>query len=861
MEAVEHAKGPTTLDHIRNTWEFANLAQYIFTFGRAVKIDENLDIEDLEMECLKHQSTVLPEIGLALLKFVSSHRGLTPEIFDEYTRRQYVAKAPERNPFGVEEEPAHFNEFDIFTKLRVLQQLTVWTMGNPDRIRERMEEQKDSEQTIWRIEPFGWDSDDRTYFVLDDNRLYRRTDPPPPPRPAARPKKNSKKAKAAARASKRRKFSEPMESEAEPMSDADAEEHAADDGSRGFGGMKWECIAVTLDDFNTFLSSIEKSRDPNEKILRKRVVDDLLPLLEKQEEARKRKTAQKERELLNLEKLAGAKRSSRIAGRMEHQKQEEEAREAERKHQADLWMAKKEQEKWNKLEKERESRMMTREQRLKEREARRILHEEELANLSEDGKKIDNGIGRLSERHLKAEIEKKKQALEELGEEEEDWIFDCICGAYGQIDDGTHSIACEKCNIWQHSKCVGVSEAEADREDFHFTCTTCQRRAADAERAKTQPPIKIKINRPGSSSSPPTPKQGTTPAVILPALANGAAHTHKNPQTTPPKASDGEKPPIRPMQKITPHMATWQTGQAHSLQGPHHPPSQSSAASTIQQSNGHQMSPQHVSYGSSGASMATPGQGLPPTGHPKHQANQGNTGTITSPQHAAPRPSSAHAFSSPQPNSPTILPPPPQSHPYTFINGNGPRYSNGAQNQHSTSTHHRQGSSELSTGPYGAPVSGATSEQHPRSDEKHRRTSINLSSPLVGAPVLAPPVEIKPAGNLSSSSPGPQKTPDMHTWQPLKSSPPQTLASPSRTLPGQQRQDSSPSSALPLAASGMSPTKHSPPRPTASNGNMITTRPSILPPVATLSPSHPTQNLSPPVKSSPNGHSQALPPT
>jgi hypothetical protein len=29
------------------------------------------------MECLKHHSTVLPEIGLALLKFVSSHRGLT----------------------------------------------------------------------------------------------------------------------------------------------------------------------------------------------------------------------------------------------------------------------------------------------------------------------------------------------------------------------------------------------------------------------------------------------------------------------------------------------------------------------------------------------------------------------------------------------------------------------------------------------------------------------------------------------------------------------------------------------------------------------------------------------------------------
>jgi hypothetical protein len=85
------------------------------------------------MECMKNHSTVLADIGLALLKFVSSHRGLTfvspsllffhadltddsPEIFDEYTRRQYMAKAPQRNPFGTEEEPAKFMDFDSFTK-------------------------------------------------------------------------------------------------------------------------------------------------------------------------------------------------------------------------------------------------------------------------------------------------------------------------------------------------------------------------------------------------------------------------------------------------------------------------------------------------------------------------------------------------------------------------------------------------------------------------------------------------------------------------------------------------------------------------------------------------------------------------
>lgn len=101
MEAVEPPREKSLLERIRNMWEFSNLAQWIFFFGSAVKIDENLDIEvsscswaqdtstldmtpstnavlqDLEMECLKTHSTVLAEIGLALLKFVSSHRGLT----------------------------------------------------------------------------------------------------------------------------------------------------------------------------------------------------------------------------------------------------------------------------------------------------------------------------------------------------------------------------------------------------------------------------------------------------------------------------------------------------------------------------------------------------------------------------------------------------------------------------------------------------------------------------------------------------------------------------------------------------------------------------------------------------------------
>ena len=70
--------------------------------------------------------------------------------FDEYTRRQYNAKAPHLpNPFGQDEVPNRFLDFDVFLKLRVLHQLSVWTFWNPDRIREKMPEQRENDQTTW----------------------------------------------------------------------------------------------------------------------------------------------------------------------------------------------------------------------------------------------------------------------------------------------------------------------------------------------------------------------------------------------------------------------------------------------------------------------------------------------------------------------------------------------------------------------------------------------------------------------------------------------------------------------------------------------------------------------------------------
>ncbi|KAI4615999.1 hypothetical protein J4E90_006003 [Alternaria incomplexa] len=494
MEAEAPVEEPSTLQKLRNMWQFANLAQYISLFGDAVKIDKDFDIEELESECLQPQpSDKLAQIGLALLKHVSSHKGLTPEIFDEYTRRQYVAKAPARNPFGEEEEPNKFHDFDVFTKIRVLQQLSVWTLNNPNTIREKIGA-TDSEQTLWRMEPTGWDSQERSLFVLDDNRMYRMTDPPPPPEPTKAKAKSKPKPKKSrgSRASKRQKASTPEPEEAEEEEQA-TEEQQPQEIDDGLGGKKWECICVTLEDYQEYMSSIRKSRDPNEKVLYKRLQEDVMPVMEGLAEEQAKKQARKMKELENMQKLATAKRSSRISSRLEKQKEVEEAEAAERKRQEELAMAKAEQEKQKKMEEAQDSRRMTREQRLKERETAKILKEEELRKLHENEQKLASNNARLSERHLKAMMKKHESDLKRLNEEE-DWFFDCEkCGTYGSnLNDNTPQISCEKCNVWQHMKCHDITEEQADDSKFTFVCTACKRKEGEADEPKL-PSLKLRL--------------------------------------------------------------------------------------------------------------------------------------------------------------------------------------------------------------------------------------------------------------------------------------------------------------------------------------------------------------------------------
>jgi hypothetical protein len=357
--------------------------------------------------------------------------------------------------------------------------------------------------------------DDCQYYLLDDNRLYRRTDPPIPPPEPPKPKSTSKKAQAAKRKSKRRKVESETPEVEEPegvegdtvITGVEAQEEASSADIDTFGGFKWECVAITLADYQEFCEARKsKKTDVNDQELRKRLLEEVMPTIEAAEDRQKRKMERRERELLALEKMAHAKRSSRIAGKIEREKQEQEAAEAERKRLVDLQAARRDRDRQDKMDQDRQSRMMTRDQRIKEREYKRILAEEELVKAAEEEKQIAEGRARGSSRQLKERVARHKQELEEL-DAEEDWHFDCSgCGKHGKnLDDGSHSVACEKCNVWQHSKCLNISKAAADKDNFHFICNDCKQKEQQKDNPIT---LKFKVT---PSPAPPSPARPTQP--------------------------------------------------------------------------------------------------------------------------------------------------------------------------------------------------------------------------------------------------------------------------------------------------------------------------------------------------------------
>lgn len=476
--------------------------------------------------------------------------------------------------------------------------------------------------------------------------------------------------------------------------------------------------------------------------------------------------------------------------------------------------------------------MKTREQRLKEREVRRILHEEELQRLEENSKNVDNPDSRISERQLKSEMERRQKELERLAEEEDEWIFDCaVCGMHGEnLDDGTHSIACEKCNIWQHSKCHGIKVEEAESDDFHFVCTDCKRKEDDAKRPKIPP---LRLHR--HSNSPQA--ERLVPAETRPA-SNGHHH-----------GANGT-----PQPGIHMHNGAYQSPRP---------------GSSYQLMNGPALSPQGQSPGPPGYSHFVPpqvgvpqqawhGSGLPPPQRPV-SAGYGSSPPVV------PRPSTGHSAS----------PPPFQLHQQAHASAV-------ASSNMSQSYGQPQYPSYSNGMPPPSPQKNGQSRPSSSYDQGSRRTSLHsfngIATPHQPRPSTSPSIQQQPQlfQSPGTSFPPPQMAAQHQRaagHSPVKqpsSSPQQahqhqlhyTPSSSFQTHPHQTPQTAASNMLRPSPGGPMGNTMHSSPIPPLPSGNgpvipqkYDTPRPAsrdsigdvrVLPPTTALSPSAPSPVLTRP---------------
>lgn len=114
----------------------------------------------------------------------------------------------------------------------------------------------------------GYDKHGNIYYILDDNRLYRRTSP----KGVASLKKKAQPKQRKGR--KRRRVSVTTAEESDdnsPIAEVDQT-------------VKWSCVCITLQEWKTFVAGLKGSKDEDEKALCEYLDKEVLPEIQKAED-------------------------------------------------------------------------------------------------------------------------------------------------------------------------------------------------------------------------------------------------------------------------------------------------------------------------------------------------------------------------------------------------------------------------------------------------------------------------------------------------------------------------------------------------------------------------------------------------
>ncbi|RKP34904.1 hypothetical protein BJ085DRAFT_33754 [Dimargaris cristalligena] len=206
-------------------------------------------------------------------------------------------------PLGFNAERFHtFHALTIPERVFTFYHLSQWLMEDPERLRRKMKHDQEEDCLHWRVLPLGFDSQGRTYWLFDDNRLYREHQPPVVSA-AITPSSKSKASRRKPQRARRVTESAGIQRENTVGESAiDSKNWVAQD---NLVNGRWEMMLCSLEDWETGSALIKKPRSADERFLLQRLHDDIMPQIVGELKAKEKRKATEDA-------LRQRKRSSRI---------------------------------------------------------------------------------------------------------------------------------------------------------------------------------------------------------------------------------------------------------------------------------------------------------------------------------------------------------------------------------------------------------------------------------------------------------------------------------------------------------------------------------------------------------------------
>ncbi|GAN08211.1 conserved hypothetical protein [Mucor ambiguus] len=334
------------IQKLRNNIDFCSIAQFFHTFAPAFgpwpstaqdiiyarPVDPNseyvFETEDLERMLLETSERIrLEDLFVRMLRLVTRNRFINSSNWQtyyskEFDKREYDQinplikqedekeepvdqQLPEESAVSDVKKPELVNYFTLDLDIRVylLHLLCEWQLDEPERFREHLNSEEDAVQ--WRVDPIGFDKKGSTFWLFDDNRLYKETPKPKPVKKSNARKKKKRAAPAPApptRTSRRSTRSSAVQDEPEPAKNAELEEEESEDEGEW---IPWKLLCYTKHEWENFPAKYANSKNIDEQRFYRLLMDDLLPkvlpVLEEHEE-----------KIRKQEAMIHRKRSSRI---------------------------------------------------------------------------------------------------------------------------------------------------------------------------------------------------------------------------------------------------------------------------------------------------------------------------------------------------------------------------------------------------------------------------------------------------------------------------------------------------------------------------------------------------------------------